>query len=299
MRRLIVAVVFIAVTFPVFATEPNPSSRQRELIEQLLDAMNIDRMSSSVLDSMYKQIEGQFLAEAEARGNDPDDIEEAKELFGAFRERSQKIPFGDLLREAQIRIYAKYFTEHEIEDLAAFYASPTGKKMIEVMPQMMSEGMKAGIDLLGPKIQEVMAQVVEEQEQKRPWRRTMADMRSLATAVEAYATDQDDESYPPATDLASLKAALDGITMSEKFPEKDMWGHAYEYVVAPDRHHYRIVSAGADGIFEWDSRRIEVPKDGAVPSVRYRERLEDDLIYGDGVFIQLPVQSKPKNSNQE
>jgi len=80
--------------------------------------------------------------------------------------------------------------------------------------------------------------------------------------------------------------------MSQKFPEKDMWGHPYEYVVSPDRHHYRIVSAGADGIFEWDSRKLENVKEGQ--PTRYRDRLEDDLIFEDGVPVQLPVQLKPK-----
>jgi hypothetical protein len=171
--------------------------------------------------------------------------------------------------------------------------------MIETLPQLMSDGMKAGVDNLTPKIQEVMAQVTEEQEKRRPWRRTMADMRALATGIEAYSTDQQDGTYPAATDLAGLKAALKGITMSQKFPEKDMWGNPYEYVVSPDHHHYRIVSAGADGIFEWDSRKIETAKEGEPPAVRYRDRLEDDLIYGDGTFIQLPMQAKPRVKSKE
>ena len=80
--------------------------------------------------------------------------------------------------------------------------------------------------------------------------------------------------------------------MSQKFPEKDMWGHPYEYVVSPDRHHYRIISAGADGVIDWDSRTFENVKEGF--ATRYRDRLEDDLIFEDGVYVQLPVQTKPK-----
>ena len=95
------------------------------------------------------------------------------------------------------------------------------------------------------------------------------------------------------------KAQLKGITMSQKFPESDMWGHPYEYVVSSDRHHYRIVSAGADGVFDWDSRKIEILKEGQSPAVRYRDRLEDDFIYADGSFIQLPVQAQPKVKDKE
>ncbi|HXH37928.1 MAG TPA: DUF2059 domain-containing protein [Thermoanaerobaculia bacterium] len=293
MRRLILFAVIIAIAVPLFATEPNPSASQRALIEKLFKATNMDQMSNSIMDSMNAQIEKQFLQDAEAKGNDPEDIAEAKEMFALYRERSRSIDFGGLLHESYVRIYARYFTEGEIADLVAFYASPTGKKTLEVLPQLMSEGMKAGVENLTPKIKEVMAQVMEEQEKRRPWRRTMADMRALATAVEAYAADQQDGTYPEATDLGGLKTALKGISMAQKFPEKDMWGHPYEYVVSPDHHHYRIVSSGSDGIFEWDSRKIEVAKEGE-PALRYRDRLEDDLIYADGSFVQLPLQAKPK-----
>jgi len=299
MRRFVIFAAIIAIAIPLFATEPNPSARQRVLAEKLLQVTNVDQLSGSIIDSLYGQIEKQFLQEAEAKGNDPDDIAEAKEMFTLFRERSRNIDFDGLLHESYVRIYSKYFTEGELADIVAFYESPTGKKMIEQLPQLMSEGMKAGVDNLTPKIREVTAQVMEEQEKRRPWRRTIADMRALATGIEAYSTDQQDGTYPAAADMAGLKTALKGITMSQKFPEKDMWGHPYEYIVSPDRHHYRIVSSGADGIFEWDSRKIEVAKEGEVVAVRYRDRLEDDLIYGDGTFIQLPMQAKPKVKSKE
>lgn len=292
MRRLILFAAVLAIALPLFATEPNPSATQRALIETLFKATNLDQVGNSIVDSMYAQIEKQFLQEAEAKGDDPEGTAEAKETFALFRERCRNANFGGLLHESYLRIYAKYFTEQEIADLVTFYASPTGKKTLEVLPQLMSDGMKAGIDNLTPKITEIMLAVQEEQERRHPWRRTTADMRALSTAIEAYQTDQTDETFPAASDLAGLKTQLKGITMSQKFPEKDMWGHPYEYVVSPDRHHYRLVSAGADGIFEWDSRKLENVKEGQ--PTRYRDRLEDDLIFEDGVPLQLPVQLKPK-----
>src|SRR5688500_3531264 len=123
---------------------------------------------------------------------------------------------------------------------------------------------------MSPKLEELMREVTEEHEKKRPWRRTMSDMTSVATALEAYAIDHD-EKYP-AGDYASLKDLLSPIYLTT-FPEKDMWGHQYAYVVSDDRQRYRVVSSGADSIFEWDSRRI-VPLEGNDErQVRYRPRL--------------------------
>jgi hypothetical protein len=291
MRRPFIAVLVLALSFPLFATEPNPSARQRELVERLLELTNANRIGLSMMDSFFEQIEKQFLASAEAKGNRPEDIAEAKEMFTAFRQKASQIDFSGLMNDSYVRIYSKYFTESDLESLIAFYSTPTGKKSIEVMPALAREGMEAGVREVSPKIEQVMAEVAAEQEKKRPWRRTMSDLRSVASALEGYAEDHD-ELYP-AGDYESLKADLEPYI--SKFPEKDIWGHAYAYVVSPDRQHYRLVSAGADSIFDWDSRRIAVASgDGTTETpVRYRERLEDDVILADYEFVQLPVQAKP------
>jgi len=288
MRRFLPALLLAAVTLPLFATEPNPSVRQHELIDKLLKVMNMDRNGQAMMDAVFGQIQQQFLDGAASKGNDPEAIAEAKEGFESFRRHAAKVDVVGTLYDAMVHIYAKYFTEAELEDLIAFYSTPTGQKTIEVMPHLMREGMEAGARELGPKFEAVMKEVTEEQEQKHPWRRTMSDMRNVSTALEAYATDKD---RYPTSDYASLKEVLVPVYLS-KFPEKDIWGHEYAYVVSDDGTRYRLVSGGADGDFEWDSRRIVEGDQDA--EVRYQDRLEDDLIFADGMFVQLPVQAKPR-----
>ncbi|ASK31842.1 hypothetical protein CEY12_17785 [Chryseobacterium sp. T16E-39] len=41
-------------------------------------------------------------------------------------------------------IYSEYYTESEIDDLIKFYNTSAGKKMMEVTPLILKEGMKAG-----------------------------------------------------------------------------------------------------------------------------------------------------------
>jgi len=293
MRRSLITALIFLVALPLFATEPNPSVRQRELIEKLLDATSSSDTAKSVMNAMFEQIEKQFLEQA---GSDPEDIEEAKERFELFRERASQIDIAGLMREASIHIYAKYFTESELVDLTTFYATSTGRKSIEVMPHLLREGMEAGVQYVSPKVNEVMAQVLEDQEKKRPWRRTMSHIRTVATALEAYMLDHEDR-YPDG-DYASLKERL-APTYLSTFPEKDIWGHAYAYVVSPDGSSYRLVSSGSDGNFEWDSRRIAAKsmneESDEAPAIRYRERLEDDVIFETGSFLQAPLQAKPKN----
>src|ERR1043166_2811340 len=111
MRKLI---VLLLIACPIFATEPNPSAKQRELIEKMLTLMNAEASTHAVMDAMFSQMEQEILGES-------DDESEAREMFKLFRERAMKIDFGKDLREAQVRLYAKYFTEKELADLVAFY----------------------------------------------------------------------------------------------------------------------------------------------------------------------------------
>src|SRR5688572_8508909 len=167
MHRLFVAAVLAALSLPLFATEPNPSPRQRILVEKLLEATNMNRAGVAMIDAMFAQIEKQSLDAARANGNRPEDIAEAMEIFAAFRQKASKIDFAGLMQEAYIRIYSKYFTESELEDLLAFHTTPTGRKSIEVLPDLMREGMEAGARDLAPKIDQVMAEVTAEHEKKQ------------------------------------------------------------------------------------------------------------------------------------
>jgi hypothetical protein len=86
------------------------------------------------------------------------------------------------------------------------------------------------------------AQYVPSDAERARW--TMSDMRSLATAVEAYAVDH--KAYPIAATFEAVIPLVQPNYMS-KAPATDAWGHAYVYLPAPDGQSYRLVSSGADG----------------------------------------------------
>ena len=79
---------------------------------------------------------------------------------------------------------------------------------------------------------------------------TMSDMKSMATAIEAYAIDN--KAYPAADSIEALIAAIQPIYI-RKAHMHDAWGRAFLYVPSADRQSYRLVSAGADGRVDRDS----------------------------------------------
>ncbi len=119
------------------------------------------------------------------------------------------------------------------------------------------------------------ARVLELSKQKQ----TMADMRTLAVIVEAWAVDHN--AYPKAAGVPELAALAEPVYIrAGKTPQRDAWGTPYRYIC--NGKSYRIVSAGADRTFEPDSTSLTGAAAGATDSPAR------DLIFSDGRFIQYP-----------
>lgn len=282
----------LLVAIPAIATQPNPSQKQRDLIEQILDITKPERLVKEVVDGMLVRMQQEMEKQQGAsNAEDKKDFERYRELVG------QKLDYRAWVREIYTPLYAKYLDEQQLADLVAFYKSPTGSHVLEVLPQIEREAMQSNFDSLTGKITEVLKQVEEERHKRTPWEPTMADVRTVATAVEAYSTDEN--KYPDAATWSDLGKVL-SPTYVKTMPQKDGWGNEYAYVVSDDKQRYRIVSSGADGVFEWDSRRIvpltkaqqNAAPDAPLPEPKYSDRLEDDIIYADGAFVQLPKVAK-------
>jgi len=280
--RQFTAVALLVCALPLFATASNPSKKQIELIDQLLALLGTEKTSHAVLDYFVDESYKQEVAQADG---DPLALDDAKKDTARLRELLGQLNITALQHDATVKTYAKYLSESDLEALVTFYKTPAAQHYIAAVPEMSQEAMKAGSEQIGPKLMEAVQKVAQEREQRHPWRRTMGDIRSIATAVEAYATDEN--KYPQESELKKVLVP----TYIKELPEKDGWGNAYSYTVSPDGQHYRIASAGSDSVFAWDTRKLTLTE---VKEPKYSEDLGEDIIYQDGVFIQVPAVTKPK-----
>ena len=99
---------------------------------------------------------------------------------------------------------------------------------------------------------------------------TYMDIRSIATSVEAYATDHN--AYPAAKDFETLLPLVQPMYIAT-LPTHDAWGHPYRIDMTAKG--YRIVSAGSDGVFDestWSTPAKNLPASA-------------DAVYENGKFI--------------
>lgn len=60
-----------------------------------------------------------------------------------------------------VPVYARNYTTAEIKQLAAFYQSPLGQKMLATMPKVMGESMEVSNRLMAPRMQKLMVEAMQ------------------------------------------------------------------------------------------------------------------------------------------
>ncbi|MFI5182375.1 MAG: type II secretion system protein GspG [Thermoanaerobaculia bacterium] len=125
--------------------------------------------------------------------------------------------------------------------------------------------------------------------QRAKQKRTMADMRSIGTALEAYAVDYN--KYPAAAGAYSMPSGITGISLTNTIgsavgalsptyirtmPLKDGWNSYFHYTVSGTGLDYILGSTGKDGAIE------------GAPVLGPTTNFNNDILFADGQFIQWP-----------
>lgn len=125
--------------------------------------------------------------------------------------------------------------------------------------------------------------------QRAMQKRTMADIRTLGAALEAYASDNNQE-YPKGAAPVDLRAVLEPKYIKD-VPSVDGWGHGFQYTCLKDATApsdkcvgYVIASAGRDGRFEHDS----LPETLAGQTPKATTNFDCDIVYSAGQFVEYP-----------
>jgi len=163
---------------------------------------------------------------------------------------------GDESPDSRFAVFDRTMTEPHIRETMTFFSSASGQQFLASMGALNNAQ---------------VAELKQAMERSRV-KRTAADMRTLATALEARATDTN--SYPEVKTLDELGKLVMPVYI-RTMPRVDGWSHEFLYLGAPQ--HYRIVSAGPDGKFAEASRRRSA-----------KSGFGDDLVFEDGVFIAAP-----------
>lgn len=167
------------------ATQPSQSISPVKLvlIKELLELANSKKTMDAMMKAQAEQMDKQM---PDMVWQMVENMKELKALTAAQREEvraqvtastlqagrrtydliMEKIDFNKVVEEISVPLYDKYFSESEVSDLVVFYKSATGKKILEIMPNLVSESMTRASVVIMPKVSEVITQLQAEETER-------------------------------------------------------------------------------------------------------------------------------------
>lgn len=162
MKRFLLGTIVLlcasAIAFAQQNTAESPASK--EDVQRYLDVMHSREMMSKILDAMAKPMH-QMMHEQYQRDKDklPSDFEARTNKM--IDDYLRQFPWDEIL-QSMVPVYQKHFTKGDIDQLVAFYSSPTGQKLLKELPAITGESMQVMMPLMQRQI-EKMTQELQQQ----------------------------------------------------------------------------------------------------------------------------------------
>ena len=179
MKKIVISIVAaftLAGAAPAFAQADAASTAAAR---ELFDAMNYRALMTGVMQQMTQGIGQSMRAGAEAGiNNNPKLTAEQKQQ--ALAKMEAELPavvntlqsamndpamVEEIITES-VPLYARTYSADELKQIAAFYRTPVGAKMLATMPKLTGEAMQIGQQIAARRIGPVMQKLQEQQTAK-------------------------------------------------------------------------------------------------------------------------------------
>jgi uncharacterized protein len=142
MKRMLVLtcmVLFFSWTC-IAQTSAADSPASKEDVEKVFQVMHshdmMKKMMATMAQSIHQMTHQQYLKD---KDNLPADYE--SKMTGRMDDMLANMPMDEMM-QAMVPAYQKHFTKGDMDNLVAFYSSPTGEKLLREMPAIMAEAMQ-------------------------------------------------------------------------------------------------------------------------------------------------------------
>jgi hypothetical protein len=156
-RNRIALLLVLALCLPVAARADEASHRAKA--QEMMTLLHTDKLVQQNADAMIKQV-----AAAADKAAGPDATPDAKAKVADFEKQAQQMIDAQIgwkvMQEKFTDIYAKSFTEEQLDSIIAFYKSPAGAALLTTMPDVNTQiGQLGGgrVQALQPQLQQLYA----------------------------------------------------------------------------------------------------------------------------------------------
>ncbi len=155
--RLVVVAAAMAVTSPAaMAQQPAPAALASA--KEVVAITGATALFNPLIAGVVEQAKNLFLQQNPALAKDLNEV--------AVKMRADLAPRFDELSNEVARIYTVHFSESELKELAAFYKTSVGKKLIEVQPLVVDDSLKFAQDWANKLSDEVIPKIRDEMKKR-------------------------------------------------------------------------------------------------------------------------------------
>jgi hypothetical protein len=150
---------------------------KRDAIKRLMTVTRLPQVANGMYDMLLSQGQKSFemslarsievdmqLTDDQKRDLMQKAVGSTTRMFARYRELLPKeINLPDVLESVSTKVYDKYFSAKELNDISDFYQTPAGKKALDVLPQVMQESAQMTGEIVTPKVKQIVAQILQEE----------------------------------------------------------------------------------------------------------------------------------------
>jgi len=168
---LVPAALCIAFCATGFTQQAEDTPATKEDVQRYFDVMQsrdlINKMMESMLKPMHQMVHDQYLKNKDKL---PEDFETRENR--QIDDMMGDMPWDEII-QAEMPAFQKHLTKGDIDAIIAFYSSPTGKKFLKKMPEIVAESMQSmmpiirrHIDGMHERIEEETAELLKQPQKK-------------------------------------------------------------------------------------------------------------------------------------
>jgi hypothetical protein len=123
----------------------SPDAPTHDQVMTMLNLLRIRNTLSLFMDGMKKAMQESGEQSLRERVPNPTPAQ-LEAVRGMVEDAMGDIPLDEMI-EAMVPIYQRHLTKYDLDEIIRFYSSPVGQKLLHEQPQMLQEGMQAGIQV--------------------------------------------------------------------------------------------------------------------------------------------------------
>ncbi|MGL4499752.1 MAG: DUF2059 domain-containing protein [Planktothrix sp.] len=158
-------------------SQQSVSESKRKLIRELIELTGGEKLFRQVSQITTAQLQQEFTGILESIVPETSGIsiekkqqminqinQDMSRILTEYNQRlMEKLDFNQIMEKVYYPLYDKFFTEEDLQTMIDFYQTPTGKKTISVMPQLLQESVQRFSQIIQPQATQIFKEIFQQE----------------------------------------------------------------------------------------------------------------------------------------